>query len=187
MNIIETFITKYNGIYFEEEEKSAHTPNGKITSQAQSGKMRYKGNKIAVSISEVGGADSFSGVFRMQLILEQAFETELLVFPRSYWSRMYRIFVYGKHGSLQETIDQQYKFTGAKELIATLKKNYTFLEHIDSANVCINLSPKKPKRIIITPAHGYLSVENLENLAETLTLVKEVVFDKRDYTYVKQD
>ncbi|MFT5823548.1 MAG: hypothetical protein ACI8ZM_004810 [Crocinitomix sp.] len=185
MNIIETFITKYNGIYFEEEEKSAHTPHGKYITQAKSGKTFYKGNKIAVGFNEVGGANNDSELFRMKMILDKPLDVEFLLFPRSFWSRMFRVLFFGKNSSIEEKINQQYQFTGSKELIARLKKNHLFMELIDGEFLCINLSIKKPKKMVITPSHGHVSVEHLEKLADILTLIKELVFDKQDYSYVK--
>ena len=177
MDIIKTFIERYNGKYSEEVEKSTHTPIGKYSSQAKRGNALYKGNKIIVSINEVGGADRISELFRMKLILDNSFDAELLVFPRSYWSRKLKILLSGKNESLAKSISQQYKFSGAKELISKLMLNSKFLNKIDGEFVCINHSMKTPNIIIITPSHGYRSVEHLENLAETLTLVKSIIVD----------
>jgi hypothetical protein len=186
MNIIKAFLEKYNGNYFEEEEQSAHTPHGKYITQAKSGKTYYKENKITVGFNEVGGANNDSELFRMKLILDVPFDKEFLIFPRYYWSRIFRVFFFGKNSSVEEKINQQYQFTGSKELIERLKKNHTFMEYIDGEFLCINLSLKRPKVMVITPSHGHVSVEQIEKLADILILIKGVVFDNQGYSYIPQ-
>ena len=177
MEIIQTFIEKYGGVYHEEQESSAHSPIGKFTSQEKRGRVLYKGNKLTVFINEVGGANPVAELFRMKLIHENSFDTEILMFPRSYWSIKFRRWFLSKRNTLAEAIHQQYKFTGSRELISKLKQNSTFLKKIDGEYVCINIPKKTPNIIIITPSHGYRSVEHLEKLAETLVLVKSSILD----------
>lgn len=175
MDIIQRFIEKHNGKYHEEFEKITHTSIGKYSYQAKRGEILYKGYKITVSINEVGGANPVSELFRMKLVSDTSFNTKILIFPRSYWSRMIRLILTSKNGSLANTIHRQYKFTGSKELISKLITKPSFLNSIIGESVCINLSVKKPNIIIITPSHGYKSVEHLEKLAETLIIVKAMI------------
>ena len=176
MDIIQTFIKKHNGVYFEEFEKSTHTPIGKYSSQEIKGNIIYKGSKIKISIIEVGGADPVAEPFRMKILLDFPTRVDLLIFPRSYWSEVIRSFLSSRKDiSIKKLIAQQYKFTGQKSIIDRLKSNANFLSKRNGEHVCINVSKKTPRVITITPEHGYRSVEHLEKLADILKIIESEI------------
>lgn len=175
MGIIKAFIDKYEGDYLEGIERTGHSTIGNFSSQPKSGKLIYKGNKIKVAINEVGGANTFSELFRMKLFLDSGFDSELMIFPRSYWSRKLRGLFQKKDKSLLNTVKQQYKLRGDKVLINKLLKSEKLFKCIVNEYDCITYSKKHPNILIITPAHGYRSVQHLEKLAETLVVVKEIM------------
>ena len=175
MNPIQQFVEKYNGIYNEELEKGTHTSVGKYTSQPKWGRLLYKSSKLSVSIDEVSGANPTSELFRMKLILESHSDIELLIYPRSYLSRLWRERFIDKRVSSLGTINAQYKFTGDKTIITSLCSDKDFLRLIYNEYICINISKKNSRIISITPSRGYRSVEHLEKLADTLKLIESLI------------
>lgn len=175
MDIIQAFIKKHNGRHHQESKKSIHTPTGKYSSQLKRGVVIYKGNKLSVSINEVSDADPVSELFKMKLINNVPLNVQLLIFPRSYWSIMFRSMFRVKIDLPNKMIQRQYKFSGSKRLKKKLLGNVAFLELLIDQHLCVNISNNLSKTIVITPSHGYKSVEHLEQLAEILTIVKSCI------------
>lgn len=171
MNVIEELVKKYEGTYSEEYKKESIMPMGKYSFHLQKGIIEIDKTKISINIKAVGGASQTAEPYRFILYLDKDYGKKLEIFPQGNFKRLIE-FVANIFSPPSEAINKKYTFKGDSDLISKLKRDKSFCKKIEDEKLYILIWKKKPKHLVLTPAHGIDSIEHFEKMLSLLKLIE---------------
>ena len=175
MNIIQELTEKYSGKYSEDLNKSVNSPIGKYTFQPKSGIIEVDGTKISISLNEVGGANPATEPFRMTLYLDKAYETQLTIFPKTFWNKILDALLPKRNEFIPKPIRKQFWFNGHKGLLNALVSDKIFTDNILNERVFIKTVKKPTHRIVLTPEFGIRDIDQFEKFVSILKRIENKI------------
>ena len=175
MNIIKEITAKYQGVYEEEIKKSTIYASGKYSFHPEKGVFEVAGSKLSVNIQAVGGAAQVTEPYRIILYLKKPFNGKLEIYPTTILNKIYWYIFKSSKLNFSSKIDKYYSFKGNKQLIKQLKKDKEFCEVLKPETVYITLNKKHPKHILLKPAYGIDTIEQLERFIKLLKSIENEI------------
>ena len=184
MNIIQELTEKYSGKYSEDLSKNVNSPIGKYVYQPKNGIIEVDGTKISINLNEVGGAMPVTEPFRITLLLDKTYETELNVFPKDLWSEFLDFILPKRRAFVPKTILKQFWFGGNIDLIKHIVSDKTFTENIIDERIYIETMPNKlTDRIVLTPEYGIKDIEQFEKFVFVLKRIENKIKTAHNTVY----
>lgn len=171
MDIVEQYIQKHGGKYHAGNFIGVSTTSGKYSFQQEKGLFNIDGSKISISINSSGGASEVADPYRIILYLKKNYQIELTIFPKNTIQRIISFFT-SRVDKKNGVVKSRYKYSGNKQLIEVLVHNTEFEAMLKTQVVYLNLIEKHPSILMLTPAHGIDSVEQLELFLSTLKTIE---------------
>lgn len=175
MNVIEELAKKHQGTYTEELKKTSSMPSGSFTFHPQKGIFIIDGTKYSINIKAVGGAAQTAEPYRIKLHLNKDYLTRLEIFPKTNFNKILDFFSFRPNPTISEKINKQFSFKGNKGLISKLGTDNNFCEKIKDEKIYIVLGKKNPKQIVLSPAHGIDSIDQLEKYLSILKIIEKKI------------
>lgn len=177
MNIIEELVKKYEGEYAEEPKKASILPGGRYSFHPQKGVIELDKTKISINIKAVGGASQTAEPYRFILYLDKDYGKKLEIFPKGNFKRLIE-YVANIFSPPSKVINKKYSFKGDSDLISKLKRDKSFCKKMENEKLYILIWKKKPKHLVLTPAHGIDGVEHFEKILSILKIIESKIKGK---------
>ena len=171
MNIIQEITKKYHGKYTEEPMKSTYTKNGIYNFQPQSGTFKVDDVKVKISINETSGAMPQAEPIQIIYYLNHSKCPALQIFPKNNWRKIWSSIFRNGDSEIPKTLQQQFTFSGDKQLIHKLAHNSTIVQGLQNERIYIITSTSKSNKLILTPEFG---LENIIQFEKYLNILKAI-------------